>query len=136
MTAARKTVAREEIQSAIEACYAEAWRTGSGWVYARAYPDGEIITGREVSRLIPETEYYRREPHPVTFFDKPVRPGDCWSAWGEVYDAEGNLLPSWEGYTEEQVIEELINQGLDDLDLTNDLKEAFGLLEDAGYTIE
>ena len=40
------------------------------WNYLRIYPDGEIIRGEDISPCYPESEYFHKEKHPITFWEK------------------------------------------------------------------
>ncbi len=40
--------------------------TSGNWHYFRVWPDGEVTTGEEASRCLPEAEHFQRVPHPIT----------------------------------------------------------------------
>lgn len=57
----------EKIQDSIRGIMIEdAKRGANDFAYVRVYPDGSVVTGREASYTVPESEYFRREGHPVT----------------------------------------------------------------------
>jgi hypothetical protein len=70
MTTTATVISRDAIYEAVKEAYRTSLERGGGrWYYVRAWPDGEITTGIEASPCYPESEYYRREPHPVTVWE-------------------------------------------------------------------
>ena len=66
----------------------------TGWHALCVYPNGSIATIHEASQCTPESEYFSRSPHPLTFISKQ---GDSFfpdpsPGWGWVEDEKGNRI--------------------------------------------
>lgn len=118
------TIERNDIRDAIRDAMKEIWTYGDGWAYARVYPDGHVSTGREVSQSIPEAEYFRRDPRPVTFFSRTAKPGDRYTQWMEDID----------GLSDEEIADR-IEDAIGDLDLDEEMDAAIEAIEEAGYEV-
>lgn len=69
-TEAQATISRDNIYEAVRTAYRKSLiRGGGSWYYVRVWPDGTISDGIEASPCYPESEYYKRVPHPVTIWE-------------------------------------------------------------------
>lgn len=56
-----------DVEDNIREIIAEDYRHGANdYAYVRVWPDGSVTSGRAPSWECPESEYFGREPHPIT----------------------------------------------------------------------
>ena len=98
----KTTVSGDEVRDAIRRASMNAYRTGRNWHYVRVWPDGSVVVGEEVSKCLPESEYFGRAPHPVTVWSMQSNyastPDDGIFDWLECdHDADAEFFVSPDG---------------------------------------
>lgn len=68
VTRAATTISRTDLENAVREQLHEMYAGGNNEHYVRVWPDGVITRGEEVSKCLPESEYFGRDPHPVTIW--------------------------------------------------------------------
>lgn len=50
-----------------------------GWNYVRVYPDGDVFSGNSPSKCFPESEYFGKNPRPITIWESDDTGSFCLS---------------------------------------------------------
>jgi hypothetical protein len=141
-------ISRTELEAAIAQRWLKALCGNRNWFFVRVWPDGTISEGQEVSKLLPEREYFRVGNHwPVTVWsmdaDGCPGPEDGVFLWEDCEEEEASFWcdaqrqESHHEKTERFCLPcRLSDTLIEPLDVSADVQKAVAALEEAGYTVE
>lgn len=115
-----------DVEDNIREIIAEDYRHGANdYAYVRVWPDGSVTSGRAPSWECPESEYFGREPHPITVwaesgFREAAGPQD---GIFECEEVEGDAEDSDEMFVSDGKRYRLTTDMVEQIDLADTMRE-------------